>query len=323
MSVRAAEDKNENGVFSLRFGVGFERIVRDRGSHLHVAVCFGPRIAHSPVRCSALPTIHHTAIVDGDVHLADDVVIGPHCVLDGVTGPITVSAGSRLISSVHLTGPLSVGERNTIYPFACIGFAPQDLKWDPARPGAGVIIGDENTFRESATVHRGTSDEMPTTIGRNNYFMGLTHAGHDSRVGDGCILSQGAMLGGFVTLDDRVTIGGATGVHQFCRVGRGCMLAGGIALVQDLPPHFMLTGTNVAGGPNLIGLRRSRTPSAVIEEIRWVFRTLYRRGLSMKSALSELRERASSETINEYVQFIEQSRRGICQGSGRTARATA
>lgn len=269
-----------------------------------------------------MATIHRTAILDGDVRLADDVVIGPYCVLDGETGPITIGRGTRLISSVHLTGPLTVGERNTIYPYACIGFAAQDLKWDPVVAGAGVVIGDGNTFRESSTVHRATSEEQPTVIGCNNYFMGSTHAGHDSRVDDYCILAQGAMLGGFVTIDERVNIGGAVGVHQFCRVGRGCMLAGGAVLVQDLPPHFMLTRNNVAGGVNLIGLRRAHTPPAVIEEIRWVFRTLYRSGLSMKSALAALREYPASEMINEYVQFIEQSRRGICQGTGRAARAT-
>jgi UDP-N-acetylglucosamine acyltransferase len=270
-----------------------------------------------------MPTIHPTAVIDGDVSLADDVVIGPQCVLDGTNGRISIGAGSRLISSVNLAGPLIIGERNTLYPHACLGFAPQDLKWDPLRAGAGVVIGDGNTFRECSTVHRATTDDRPTTIGENNYFMAASHVGHDSRVAGHCILAQGAMLGGFVEVADRVNIGGATGVHQFCRVGRGCMLSGGMALMQDLPPHFMLTGVNLAGGPNLIGLRRSRTPPAVIDEIRWVYRTLYRSGLSMKSALAMLRAHVPSPTIDEYISFIEQSKRGICQGRTRAVRSTA
>ena len=268
-----------------------------------------------------MPTIHPTAVVDGEVSLADDVVIGPYCVLDGTTGPITIGSGTRLLSTVHLTGPLVIGERNTIYPNACLGFPAQDLKWDPARPGAGVVIGDDNTFREGTTVHRATSDETPTSIGNDNFLMGIAHIGHDSRVGNNNIISQGAMLGGFVQVADRVNIGGAAGVHQFCRIGRGCMLGGNLVLLQDLPPFFMLTGSNVAGSLNLIGLRRSHTPSAVIEEIRWVFRTLYRSGLSMKSALSALRNHESTPTIDEYIDFIERSRRGICQGRAKKIRA--
>jgi UDP-N-acetylglucosamine acyltransferase len=270
-----------------------------------------------------MPTTHRTAVIDGDVSLADDVVIGPHCVLDGTAGPISIGAGSRLISSVNLAGPLIIGERNTFYPFACLGFAPQDLKWDPMRPGAGVVVGNGNTFRESCTVHRATSDDRPTVIAEDNYFMATSHVGHDVSISSHCIFAQGAMLGGFVDVADRVNVGGATGVHQYCRIGRGCMLSGGVALMQDLPPFFMLTGLNLAGGLNLIGLRRSHTPPAVIDEIRWVYRTLYRSGLSMKSAITMLRDHVPSPTIDEYIHFIEQSKRGICQGRPRIVRSTA
>ncbi len=268
-----------------------------------------------------MPTVHPTAVIDGDVSLADTVAIGPYCVLDGTTGPISIGSGTRLLSTVHLTGPLTVGLRNTIYPNACLGFPAQDLKWDPARPGAGVVIGNDNTFREGVTVHRATSDETPTTIGSDNFLMGIAHIGHDARVGDNNIIGQAAMLGGFVEVADRVNIGGAAGVHQNCRVGRGCMLGGNQVLLQDLPPFFMLTGSNVAGSLNLIGLRRSHTPPAVIEEIRWVFRTLYRRGLSMKSARSALRDHEPTPTIDEYIDFIDRSRRGICQGRSKSIRA--
>lgn len=268
-----------------------------------------------------MPQIHPTAVIDGDVTLADDVVVGPYCILDGVTGSIRIGQGTRLFANVHLTGPLQLGERNVVYGFACLGYAAQDLKWDPARPGAGVVIGNDNTFREYATVHRATSDEQPTLIGSNNYFMAMTHAGHDVRVDSYCTLANAAMLGGFVQVADRVIIGGLTGVHQFSRIGRGCMLGACMSLMQDLPPYFMLTGPNVSGGINLVGLRRAGVPSSAISDIRWVFSSLYRRGLSMSSALDVLRTRTESETVREYITFIEQSKRGICQGHGRRARS--
>lgn len=261
--------------------------------------------------------------MEGDVSLGENVVIGPYCVLDGTAGPISIGAGTRLIASVHLCGPLSIGEGNTIYPQANLGFSPQDLKWDPAKPGAGLALGDGNTFRECATVHRATSEEFPTVIGDRNYFMAGSHAGHDTRVGNDCVLANAALLGGFVVVDDRVTIGGGTGVHQFCHIGRGTMLSGGVALMQDLPPFFMLTGINFAGSINLIGLRRSGASAEMIGDVRWAFRTLYRSGLSMKSALGALHDRVQSPMINEYIAFIEQSKRGICPGRASSLRGSA
>src|SRR5688572_28308164 len=169
--------------------------------------------------------VHATAILEGDIQLGDDVIVGPNCVLNG---PITIGAGTRLIGNVYLQGPLTMGERNTIYPFVTLGFPPQDLKWDPAVAGAGLVIGSGNTFRESVTIHRATSHETPTSVGDKNYWMVNSHAGHDCRIGSNCIFANGTLLGGFVRVDDRVTTGGNTMVHQYCRVGRGAMLSGGV-----------------------------------------------------------------------------------------------
>lgn len=271
-----------------------------------------------------MPEIHPSAHLTGDIDLADDVQIGPGCVLDAPTGTaIRIGAGTRLIGSVYLQGPLTMGERNIIYPFGCLGFAPQDFKWDPAQAGAGVVIGDGNTFREHATVHRATSDEHPTRIGNDNFFMTGSHAGHDSTVANNCIFANAAAIGGHVQVDDRANIGGATMIHQFARVGRGAMLSGGVGATMDIPPFFMLTGINVVGSLNIIGMRRSGMTRDAIDDVRWVYRTLYRQNASLKSALQRLRDRAERPIVAEFIEFIESSRRGICTARGNRKRGTA
>lgn len=259
-----------------------------------------------------MPEIHPTAIIEGDVDLADDVVIGPHCVLKG---PITLASGNRLIGGVWLTGPLTMGESNICYPGACLGFAPQDYKWDPRKAGAGVIIGSANIFREGVTIHRATSDETPTTIGNSNFWMANSHAGHDCQIASHCVFTNTTLLAGHVRVDERVVTGGHSGVHQFCRVGRGVMLAGGAITTRDVLPFFMLTGHNVAGSLNVVGLRRSGMPADEIEDVRWVYKTLYRRGLSFKAAREALKDRAERPLVREYLEFIDTSNRGICAGT--------
>ena len=267
-----------------------------------------------------MPTVHPTASVDGDVRLADDVVVGPLCVL---AGPIEIGSGTRLIGHSYLQGPLRLGARNTVYPFACLGFSPQDLKWDPSEPGAGLAIGEGNVFREGVSIHRATSRERPTSIGDRNYFMANSHAGHDCRIGNDGIFANSSLFAGHVEVGDRVVTGGNSSVHQFCRIGRGCMISGQVATSQDLPPFFMLTGLNIAGSLNLIGLRRSGATQQEIADVRWVYATLYRRELSVKAALEVLRERADRTMVAEYIRFIESSKRGICPAVGNNARGVA
>ncbi|MHC4947756.1 MAG: acyl-ACP--UDP-N-acetylglucosamine O-acyltransferase [Planctomycetota bacterium] len=264
-----------------------------------------------------MPTVHATAILEGEVDLADDVVVGPHCV---ITGPVKIGPGSRLIGNAYLHGPIEMGSGNVVYPFTCLGFAPQHVAFDPARAGPGLRIGDGNTFREHVTVHRAFEDGGPTTVGDRNYFMGTSHLGHDCRLGSDCVLVQAAKIGGHVEIGDKVIFGGASVVHQHCRIGRGAMFSGQMGTGRDVPPFFLVTGIDTTGTINLIGLRRSGMPRDAIDDVRWVFRVLVREGHPLPAAIEKLRERADRPMVREYIEFLEGSTRGICLGAPKAER---
>jgi UDP-N-acetylglucosamine acyltransferase len=263
-----------------------------------------------------MPHVHPTAVLTGEIQLADDVTIGPGCTL---AGRIQIGPGTTLVSGAHLHGPLRIGEGNVLYPGSCIGFAPQDLKFDPASEGAGTVIGDRNTFRENVTIHRATG-ARPTTIGSRNYFMAGSHAGHDVRVADDCILANGTLLGGFVEVGNRVVFGGSAAVHQFVRIGRGSMLSGLVGTGLDLCPFFTLFGTHQVGGVNIVGMRRAGHPRSEIDAVRWCFKVLVRSGLPPKTAVERLEERGDEPIVREMIDFVRSSKRGICTGRSRADR---
>jgi len=256
---------------------------------------------------------HPSAILEGDVELAPGVEVGPGCV---IRGRVRIGAGTKLLGQVWLQGPLTLGARNTIYPFSALGFAPQHLDWDPDRDGAGLQIGDDNVIRESVTFSRAASDEAPTRIGSGTYWMANSHAGHDCQVGDRCVIANGVLLGGSVQVGEDVVIGGNVSVHQHTRLGRGALLSGSFGLNKDLPPFFMLTGTNICGSMNITGMRRAGMPHDQIDDVRWVFKTLYRKGLPLKRALEELQARADRPRVAEYLDFLAGMKRGLCPTRG-------
>jgi len=264
--------------------------------------------------------VHPTAVIEGDVQFADDVSIGPGCVL---TGPITIGPSTRLCGNVYLQGPLTLGARNMLFPFVCLGFAPQSVGYDPDEPGCGLEIGNDNTFREGVTIHRAMTDEGPTRVGDHNFFMAGSHAGHDCQIGSHGIFANDTLFAGHVTIGDQVITGGHAVVHQFCRIGRGAMISGLMGVGKDLLPWFLCTGINICGGVNLIGLRRNGFTREQIDTVRWIFKTLYRTGKSIKAATDDLRQRVDDPLIAEYISFIETASRGICPGQGKKARGTA
>ena len=251
--------------------------------------------------------IHPTAIVEDEVELAPDVEIGPGCLL---RGPIRIGAGTRLIAHVFLQGPLTLGARNVLYPGACLGYAGQDFKFDPRTAGAGVLIGDDNVFRESATVHRATG-EHPTTIGDRNYLMVGAHVGHDSRVGNRVTLVNHSMLAGHVELHDEAILSGSAMVHQFCRVGRLALISGGEGVSLDMPPFCLCVMTRRVGGLNLVGLRRAGLREH-IRPLKRAFDILYRQQHGRLAAARLIDEQLGEDPLcAELARFVRESKRGV------------
>ena len=266
--------------------------------------------------------IHPSAVILGDVTLAPDAEVGPFCVIEGCPGPVTIGAGTRLLHRVTVQGPCTIGERNTFYPGVTLGLPPQDLGFDPAQPGPGLVMGHENVVREGVTLHRGKT-QSPTRVGDGNYFMVNSHVGHDSVVGNRNIFANGTLLAGHVEVADRVIFGGGSMVHQFCRVGRGAFVGGLTGFSLDLPPFFMVTGINIAGSMNVVGMRRSGMPREQIETVRWVYKVLQRSRIPMPERVKELETRAGDPIVDEYVAFVKASKRGIVPGEGTVMRGSA
>lgn len=262
-----------------------------------------------PDRTAALPTIDPTATVDRRATLADDVEIGPGCHVEGC---VTIGAGTRLAARVVLKGPLVLGRNNILYPNVCLGLEPQDRKFDPSKDGSGVVIGDDNIFREGVTIHRATG-ERPTTVGHRNYLMVNSHLGHDTLVGDDCTLANGAMVGGHGQIGDRVTLGGTAGIHQFCRVGRLGMVSGVIAITQDLPPFCVAYSMRSVSSLNIVGLRRAGYRKH-IAPLKKAFDIFFRRQLGNRSALKRIEAELGDDPLcMEFARFIAESKRGICR----------
>lgn len=255
--------------------------------------------------------IHPTSIVSPEAKLHPSVKVGPFCTI----GPrVVIGEGTELISHVVIDGQTVIGAYNKLYPFVSIGLEPQDLKY--VGEDSRVEIGDHNTFRECATIHRGTKGgTMVTKIGNNCLFMAYSHVAHDCIVGNHVIMANCAGLGGHVVVEDEAIFGGLSGIHQFCHVGRGAFLAGGAKVTQDVPPYCMVHGNRARlVGPNLEGLRRRRWSSEKITLFKEVFNFITFSPLPVSKRLAEARAKwpELDSDLSYFLEFIDNSKRGCC-----------
>lgn len=258
-------------------------------------------------------SIHPTAIVAEGAQIPVSCTVGPYCT---ISANVVLGEDSELISHVVLDGHLTMGSKNRVYPFACLGVAPQDLKYagEPTR----LEIGDGNTIREYVTISRGTAGGGGvTSVGSGCLIMAYTHIGHDSSIGNGCILANSATLAGHVIVEDYAVVGALCPVHQFCRIGKYSYIGGGTTITQNVLPYSLtsIERNNHAYGLNKVGLERRGFTPEQMKELRAAYRLLLASKMNTTQALEAMRETIAAGNAGEHVaylaDFIADSERGV------------
>jgi len=255
-------------------------------------------------------SIHPTAIVAPTARIPQSCNVGPYCTI----GPeVALGEDCDLVSHVVLDGKTTFGARNRVFSFACLGVAPQDLKYR-GEPTA-FVMGDDNTIREYVTISRGTTGGGGTTrVGNHCLIMAYTHIGHDSTIGNHCILANGATLAGHVTVEDHASVGALCPVHQYCSIGKYAYVGGGTTITQDVLPYSLTSAKREthAYSLNRIGLERSGFNPQQMRALQHAYRVLLASKLNTTQALERLRAEGETEECVAYlVAFIERSQRGV------------
>lgn len=254
--------------------------------------------------------IHPTAIVDGGARIADSAQIGPYCIIGA---GVSIGARTRVMANVFMEGPLEIGEDNVFFPYSTVGVAPQDLKYHGER--SETRIGNRNQIREFVTIHRGTEGGgMLTSIGDDNLLMTYVHIAHDVHIANHTVLGSAVTFAGHVNVDDWAIIGGSTGVHQFCRVGRHAIIGGYSVITRDVLPFSNTVTAREAKvfGENAIGLQRRGFSSETVHALHKAFRLLSHSGLNTTQALEKIDvEVEPVAEVKELAAFIKAAERGF------------
>lgn len=269
-------------------------------------------------------TIHPTAVVDAGAELGANVTVEAYAVI----GPeVVVGDDCQIGSTTQLQGPTTMGPGNRIFPHACIGLDPQDLKYQGER--TTLEIGSGNIFREFCTVNRGTGlGGGSTTIGDENLFMAYSHVAHDCHVAHRTILTNAATLAGHVLVGDYAAIGAFSAVQQFCRVGRHAYIGGYSIITKDALPYMKTVGAKPACiGVNRVGLMRRGFSEERVRAIEAGARLLLRAGLNTSQALERLEEELGEDPdVRPLIDFVRSSEVGVIKalpGQRRTRGSSA
>ncbi|MFZ4403542.1 MAG: acyl-ACP--UDP-N-acetylglucosamine O-acyltransferase [Pseudobdellovibrionaceae bacterium] len=256
--------------------------------------------------------IHPSSVISSEVELAEDVEIGPYCLLQGKIkiGKGTFVEGHVTLGSRH--GVLHIGENNHFAPGAVIGGPPQDIsyKGEPTQ----LVIGNNNVFREFSTVNLATAKgDGKTVIGDNCYLMAYTHIGHDCKIGNHVIIANNSHLGGHCEIEEGVVVGGVCAFNQFVRVGKGAFIAGSSVVHKDILPFSKAQGNYASSrATNKVGLLRKGFSKDEVANIHKALRILIMGSGTVEEAMARISAECKASANIEYLtHFIRSSKRGI------------
>lgn len=253
--------------------------------------------------------IHKSAIVHPHASLGKDVEIGPFSIIDA---KVTIGDGTIIKNHVTITGTTTLGKYNIVHPNAVLGAEPQDLKY--RGECTSLVLGNNNVIREGVTINIGTTGGGgKTVIGNNNFFMACAHIAHDCIIEDNVLLANGVLLGGHVMIERGAKLMGLVGIQPFVTIGRYAYVGGHTRIVQDVPPYVIIEGHPARiRQVNVIGLEREGFSKERVNEIKKVFRVLFRsNGSNRNKSLEELE---GQKNISPEVEYLITFLRNIDKG---------
>lgn len=232
--------------------------------------------------------IHQTAVVAESAQIGEGTTIGVGALIEG---DVRIGRNCKIAAYAIIRKGVTLGDAVQVDSFCVLGGEPQSIGFDSSLKSS-VAIGDRTILREAVTINRSSAEGSTTVIGADCFIMANAHVAHDCVLKDGVILANNAMIAGHIHIGEKTFIGGA-GIHQFCRIGAYCMIAGNASITADVPPYVMAAERSQAHGLNLIGLKRGGFEPDEIKDLKRCYRAVFFGGGNLKRRPKRLRARAS------------------------------
>ena len=230
------------------------------------------------------------AFIDKNVEIGDGCHIHPHA---------SILSGAR------------IGKNNEIFENAIISATPQDFRWKGE--DSFVVIGDNNKIREQVIINRSIDKNGKTEIGSNSFILAQTHIGHDSIIGNYCVLGNAVKIAGNVKIGTYSILSSNALVHEKCQLGDWSLIKGGCRVNGHVPPFAVMAHNPISYyGVNAYVLKRANKPDNIIEDIAKCYRHLYQTGTSVFNALRRIKDDVEVSPEREaIIIFIESHEKNL------------
>ena len=245
--------------------------------------------------------LSNLAYIHPEAKIGNDVIIEAFAYIDK---NVEIGDGTHIHPHASILSGARIGKNNEIFENAIISATPQDFRWKGE--DSFVVIGDNNKIREQVIINRSIEKDGKTEIGSNSFILAQTHIGHDSHIGNYCVLGNAVKIAGNVRIGNYTILSSNALVHEKCHVGDWALIKGGCRVNGHVPPFAVMAHNPISYfGVNSYVLNKAKKSDHLIDDIAKCYRHIYQTGTSVFNALRRITDDVEpSVERDSIIEFV-------------------
>ena len=166
-----------------------------------------------------------------NVYIGHNVFIGKN---------VRIYPGASILDGTMIHDNVIVGA-NSVIGHDAFYYKKTNGKYNAMHSCGNVIIEEGVEIGALCTIDRGVTGI--TTIGRGTKIDNQVHVGHDTVIGQDCLIAAGVAIAGCVVIEDRVVIWGQVGIASSVKIGESAIILGQSGVTKNLDAGKTYFGT--------------------------------------------------------------------------------
>lgn len=182
---------------------------------------------------AATAKIGKDTVIQPNTFVGNNVVIGENCIIH---------------SNVTIYDNCLIGDNVTIHAGTVLGadafyYKKRPEGFDKLISGGRVVLKDNVDIGALCTIDRGVTGD--TTIGYGTKLDNQVHVGHDTIIGQKCLIASQTGIAGCVIIEDEVTLWGQVGTNSGITIGAKAVIMGQTGVTKSVKGGKSYFGTPI------------------------------------------------------------------------------
>jgi UDP-3-O-[3-hydroxymyristoyl] glucosamine N-acyltransferase len=206
-------------------------------------------ISDDPFRDFNKLTNHFNPFIAARSAIAEDVEIGTHTIIQPnvfIGNNVTIGDNCLIHANVSIYDNTKIGNNVTIHAGTVLGgdafyYKNRPENYDKLISGGNVVIEDDVDIGALCSIDKGVT--ASTTIKKGTKLDNQVHIGHDTIIGERCLIASQVGIAGCVLIEDFVTIWGQVGITSGVTIGEKAVISAQSGVSKSLAGHKSYFGT--------------------------------------------------------------------------------